>query len=337
MYVNLCAARITRLFVFHRCTRVLFFFFLCALAQISVRAADHHKWCYDRQNKTCGPAHWHEWYSSCGGKKQSPIEIHTSKVKRKAELKEFVFHGHNEEMKGVKVTNNGHTIKLSFEDEITMKGGGLSSTYRAVELHFHWGNSSHPGSEHTINGKRFNVEMHVVHYDIKYKNIKEAKAKADGLAVLAFFYNEGEENVGFNAIVNALNGVRHEGQENKMLSTFKLNQLLPPMENLKQFYRYDGSLTTPTCDEVVTWTVFELPSTLSKSQLAKFLTLNIGGISTTDPPKVMVNNYRPTQKRSSRPVYASPSATGASARPVVFLGSAGRTSVAFLILLLLFW
>uniref|UniRef100_A0A8C4QEJ5 carbonic anhydrase n=1 Tax=Eptatretus burgeri TaxID=7764 RepID=A0A8C4QEJ5_EPTBU len=259
-----------------------------------------------------GPAHWHEWYSSCGGKNQSPIEINTSKVKRKAELKEFVFHGHNKEMKGVKVTNNGHTR-------------GLSSTYRVVELHFHWGNSSHPGSEHTINGQRFHVEVRM-HF---LSSILPRSVLVIRPARLCVFKEHQ------TASPHLSKEDSHEEPEKKMLSTFKLKQLLPPKENLKQFYRYDGSLTTPTCDEVVTWTVFELPSTLSKSQLAKFLTLNVGK-STTDPPKVMVNNYRPTQKRSSRPVYASPSATGASARPVVFLGSAGRTSVAFLILLLLF-
>uniref|UniRef100_UPI00358FBDDB carbonic anhydrase 2-like n=1 Tax=Myxine glutinosa TaxID=7769 RepID=UPI00358FBDDB len=315
-------------------TPVLVLLSLCTLVRISVRAADHHKWCYDRQNKTCGPVHWRDWYSSCGGKKQSPIDIHTGKVKRKAELEEFVFYGHNKEMRGVKITNNGHTIKVSLEEEITMEGGGLSSTYRAVEFHFHWGNSTHPGSEHTINGQRFHMEVHVVHYNTKYKTIKEAKEKPDGLAVLAVFYNEGKENVAFNAIVDSLNGVQHEGQVKKLLSTFKLEQILPPRENLKQFYRYDGSLTTPECNEVVTWTVFELPNTLSRSQLTKFWTLNVGK-STGDPPKVMVNNYRPTQERSSRPVYASPSTTGGSSRPRGLLGNAGRSSVPLLVLLLL--
>ena len=38
-------------------------------------------------------------------------------------------------------------------------------------------------------------------------------------------------------------------------------------ENVQSFYRYNGSLTTPNCDEVVTWSVFSNPVTMSSAQL----------------------------------------------------------------------
>ena len=37
----------------------------------------------------------------------------------------------------------------------------------------------------------------------------------------------------------------------------------------KSFYRYNGSLTTPTCDEVVTWTVFSHYVDASADQVTK--------------------------------------------------------------------
>lgn len=37
--------------------------------------------------------------------------------------------------------------------------GGYAQQYRAVQLHLHWGSPSGPGSEHTINGRRFAAEV----------------------------------------------------------------------------------------------------------------------------------------------------------------------------------
>lgn len=38
-------------------------------------------------------------------------------------------------------------------------GGGLPSTYQTLQLHFHWGSTEHQGSEHTINGQAFPLEV----------------------------------------------------------------------------------------------------------------------------------------------------------------------------------
>ena len=43
-------------------------------------------------------------------------------------------------------------------------------------------------------------------------------------------------------------------------------ELLPG--TLRNYYRYQGSLTTPTCNEVVLWTLFEEKSTISEYQVS---------------------------------------------------------------------
>lgn len=56
-------------------------------------------------------------------------------------------------------------FKLS-EGEVEVSGGGLNGTYSTIQFHFHWGGSEHhPGSEHTIDGKRYpmEVERHTRH------------------------------------------------------------------------------------------------------------------------------------------------------------------------------
>ena len=45
-----------------------------------------------------------------------------------------------------------------------------------------------------------------------------------------------------------------------------------------QFFRYEGSLTTPGCFEAVTWTVFETPLGVSRKQAMIFpLALALSG------------------------------------------------------------
>ena len=40
-----------------------------------------------------------------------------------------------------------------------ISGGGLGGTYRAAQLHFHWGSNNRNGSEHTVNGAAYPMEV----------------------------------------------------------------------------------------------------------------------------------------------------------------------------------
>ena len=53
-----------------------------------------------------------------------------------------------------------------------------------------------------------------------------------------------------------------------MVDQFAMQDLLPKKRDI--FYRYSGSLTTPTCDQSVTWTVFKQPISLSEEQVRYF-------------------------------------------------------------------
>ena len=52
-----------------------------------------------------------------------------------------------------------------------------------------------------------------------------------------------------------------------LASTFRLSNLLPRTSRLSGYYRYQGSLTTPDCSEVVVWTVFEEPVEIGQEQV----------------------------------------------------------------------
>ena len=98
----------------------------------------------------------------------------------------------------------------------------------------------------------------------RYTNLARAVANKDGLAVLGFFY-EIDKDGKDNEIFKKLNGIELnlktvEPGTKKTIQNFNLKKLLPENPENEEFYRYTGSLTTPGCNEVVTWTVFKGPS-----------------------------------------------------------------------------
>lgn len=51
------------------------------------------------------------------------------------------------------------SVQVSVPHRATISGGGLLTTYKAVQFHLHWGNKGGPGSEHTIDGEQYPMEV----------------------------------------------------------------------------------------------------------------------------------------------------------------------------------
>lgn len=49
-------------------------------------------------------------------------------------------------------------VVVPISQTVTVTGGGLNGTFKAAQLHFHWGNDSTKGSEHTLNGNQYPME-----------------------------------------------------------------------------------------------------------------------------------------------------------------------------------
>lgn len=45
------------------------------------------------------------------------------------------------------------------EDTVEVSGGGLGFVYSTLQLHFHWASALHSGSEHTLDTKRYPMEV----------------------------------------------------------------------------------------------------------------------------------------------------------------------------------
>ena len=81
----------------------------------------------------------------------------------------FNFANYQTQLRDAKLKNNGHTVQLDSPNNFTaqISGGGLGGTYQFAQLHFHWGDSNNKGSEHTMDGQAFPLEVHLVHFNTK--------------------------------------------------------------------------------------------------------------------------------------------------------------------------
>ncbi|XP_066499900.1 carbonic anhydrase 4b [Hoplias malabaricus] len=276
--------------------------YLCVLFASLLRITQCAGWCYKSQfsceNKCSVPSQWLGVAQSCGGKSQSPINIITKKVTIRSTLTPLKFNGYQDLFHG-SITNNGHTVKVGLNGSAVISGGELEASYKAMEFHFHWGKKGGPGSEHSIDGEKYPMEMHIVHIKDKYKTVAEALQDPSGVAVLGILYKDtGNNNQKYDPIIKALANVRHPGNTSA-LGSLTLDALIPTLEARSQYFRYMGSLTTPNCTEAVIWTVFENPILLSKAQLSLFSEL----LFRNGMP--MVDTFRPIQPLNDRKVFYS--------------------------------
>ena len=235
---------------------------LGAAATLSFAGAGAH-WGYVGET---GPEHWGELspsYIMCKiGKNQSPVDINGENTV-KACLKPLKIHFFAD---AKYVLNNGHTIKVITAGESYLVIDGRK--FYLKQFHFH------APSEHTINGKHYPFEAHFVTAD-----------KEGNLAVIGVLFKVGKEN---EALAKIWSVMPKRVGERKPLP-YKLNpaDLLP---RDREYYYYDGSLTTPPCSEGVRWFVMKEPVELSEEQLELF-------------KEVMgVPNNRPVQPINARKV-----------------------------------
>lgn len=210
-------------------------------------AAPGHKphWGYTGEG---APEHWGELspdFKVCQlGMEQSPIDLNGA-VQAKFDTPLTLDY----RPVGGKIVNNGHTIQVNTDPGCSCTINGMR--YDLIQYHFH-----HP-SEHLLSGKALDMEAHFVH-----------KAANHSIAVIGLFLRPGAENTVLAPVF--ANMPTSVGPERPLPGAIDLNAAFPAS---RVYYRYSGSLTTPPCSEVVTWTVFHDAAEASAAQIQQFATL----------------------------------------------------------------
>ncbi len=178
----------------------------------------------------------------CGtGKRQSPIDIRGS-IRVDLEPIQFDYRS-----TGFRITDNGHTIQVDVAEGNTITV--LGRTWQLEQLHFH------RPSEERVNGRSYEMSVHLVHRDY-----------ANNLAVIAVLMERGPEHPVIQTLWNHLpldTGLSLEPPN----VAIDLMKLLPER---RDYYTYMGSLTTPPCTENVLWMVLKEPILVSADQIAIF-------------------------------------------------------------------
>ncbi len=228
-------------------------------------ASDHehkeHKGGHWSYSGDTGPAHWgelkDEFFMCKEGKNQSPIDI-SRVIDAKLPKMDITYSGN-----AVSVVNNGHTIKVNTEGSNVIIVDGVKFTLK--QFHFH------TPSENLIKGESFPMEAHFVHLD-----------KDSNIAVIGIMFVEGKRNPAIDKFLSKLSSKVNE--EKKLSEMFNPGELFPKQLD---YYRFNGSLTTPPCTEGVRWLVLKATVEASKEQLDKMR-------------KIMGKNNRPVQPLNAR-------------------------------------
>ncbi|XP_073207070.1 receptor-type tyrosine-protein phosphatase gamma isoform X5 [Lepidochelys kempii] len=268
------------------------------------KASGDSYWAY---SGTYGPEHWVTSSVDCGGTHQSPVNIIDHQARVGDEYQELQLDGFdNESSNKTWMKNTGKTVAILLKDDYFISGAGLPGRFKAEKVEFHWGQSNgSAGSEHSINGKRFPVEMQIYFYNPDdFDSFGAAILENRIIGAMAVFFQVSQrDNPALDPIIHGLKGVVHHEKET-FLDPFVLRDLLPT--SLGSYYRYTGSLTTPPCSEIVEWIVFRRPVSISYHQLEAFYS-----IFTTEQQdhvksvEYLRNNFRPQQSLNDRVVSKS--------------------------------
>ena len=159
------------------------------------------------------------------------------------------------------IIDNGHTIMVNYSPGSFISVG--DKKYALQQFHFH------RPSEEKINGKGFDMTVHLVHTDDGGK-----------LAEDAILLQQGEDS--YPLIGELWNNLPKGKNKEEFLDNVRINlsQILP---RDRSYYTFSGSLTTPPCSEDVTWFVLKNPATISVEEIERFSQLYRDDARPTQP------------------------------------------------------
>lgn len=188
------------------------------------------------------------------------------------------------------LTNTGHSMQFTPESSSVPNLTTPHGTYSFKQCHFHWGPSSHTGSEHLIDSNSYSTEIHFVHG--KTSGPKDAP---DSLAVLAVLCYADSSYQSRGTPWERLEIPQEIGQTISGVG-IDISEFLP---SRLDYYHYKGSLTTPPCSETVLWYVLKQPIKVPEEFLEKLRQMK------DEFGRSLTHNYRQCMSLHGRSIESS--------------------------------
>ncbi|KAI9122299.1 hypothetical protein K1719_006988 [Acacia pycnantha] len=226
---------------------LLFFVSLHSTLSRAQETEDEREFDY-RKGSEKGPQHWgdlkKEWATCNHGESQSPIDLSTRRVTivPKTRLLENTYKPQKATLK-----NRGHDIQVKWEGD----AGSIRINGSDFFLHqAHW----HSPSEHTINGRRYDMELHMVH---------SSSSKPEKVVVVGVLYKIGRPDPFLSKLGKYIRKMVDEVGEEEIGYIHPLGI----SKRGRNYFTYVGSLTVPPCTEGVLWIIDHKVRTVSREQV----------------------------------------------------------------------
>ncbi|XP_042047117.1 alpha carbonic anhydrase 7-like [Salvia splendens] len=253
------------------------FMFLVLAASIATLARaqevdDEREFSYDESSEV-GPSRWgeihSEWKDCNSGQMQSPIDLRNKRVKIVSHLGKLK---RSYKPANATLINRGHDMMLRWiNDAGHIKINGTKFYLRQC----HW----HSPSEHTLDGRKFDMEVHLVH-----------ESDTGRMAVIGIMYKIGRRDTFISMLKPRFQALSELTDIEKTIGV--IDPYLIKFGSRK-YYRYIGSLTIPPCTPNIIWSIVRKVRTVTKEQV------NLIREAVHDNLEV---NARPIQRTNGRSV-----------------------------------
>ncbi|PAA61748.1 hypothetical protein BOX15_Mlig003660g1 [Macrostomum lignano] len=226
---------------------------------------EHGTWDYESR----GPSTWAKSFPQyCSGRKQSPINLSLADSLVDPKLSEYSIRETENAQFTLTLSNDGHKLLVSMGSDLVIKiGQGDKMYYTASQLHWHWAPTTDeaPSTRWRVEPTPWRAIWCFTTATIMPISALQCTKSA---AWLCWVFSTNcptlitpaclrlepylPQLVNFKTSVD----VKFNSSDFNFVDAF-----LPKYR--RYFYRYEGGLTTPTCNENVLWTVFRSASQVS--------------------------------------------------------------------------